>query len=66
MPARHALCFKASTVTTPSKTLDLSNPDPLTAGIFQATTSGDRSARLREWLQTGPSEASLHEVYREL
>lgn len=66
MPARHALCFKASTVTTPSKPLDPVNLDPLTAGIFQAATSGDRSARLREWLQTGPSEASLHEVYREL
>ena len=66
MPARHALCFKVSTVTTPSKPLDSVNMDPLTAGIFQATTSGDRSARLREWLQTGPSEASLHEVYREL
>lgn len=58
--------FKATTVTTPSKPLDLANLDPLTAGIFQAATSGDRSARLREWLQTGPSEAALHEVYREL
>ena len=58
--------FKAFTVTTPSKPLDPVNLDPLTAGIFQAATSGDRSARLREWLQTGPSEAALHEVYREL
>jgi ATP-dependent RNA helicase SUPV3L1/SUV3 len=58
--------FKAFTVTTPSKPLDLANLDPLTVGIFQAATSGDRSARLREWLQTGPSEAALHEVYREL
>ena len=66
MPARHTLCFKAFTVTTPSKPLDLANLDPLTAGIFQATTSGDRSARLREWLQTGPSEAMLNDVYREL
>ncbi len=66
MPARHALCFKASTVTTPSKPLDPVNMDPLIAGIFQAATSGDRSARLREWLQTGPREAALHEVYREL
>ncbi|WP_414015246.1 DUF349 domain-containing protein [Limnohabitans sp.] len=66
MPARHTLCFKASTVTTPSKPLDPVNLDPLTAGIFQAATSGDRSARLREWLQAGPSEAEMHEVYREL
>jgi ATP-dependent RNA helicase SUPV3L1/SUV3 len=53
-------------VTTPSKPIDLAHLDPLTAAIFQAATSGDRSARLREWLQTGPSEALLHEVYREL
>ncbi len=53
-------------MTTPSKPLDLAHLDPLTAAIFQAATSGDRSARLREWLQTGPSEALLHEVYREL
>ena len=53
-------------MTTPSKPIDLAHLDPLTAAIFQAATSGDRSARLREWLQTGPSEALLHEVYREL
>lgn len=53
-------------MTTPSKPHDLAHLDPSTAAIFQAGTSGDRSARLREWLQTGPSEAQLHEVYREL
>ena len=53
-------------MTTPSKPLDMAHLDPLTAAIFQASTSGDRSARLREWLQTGPHEALLHEVYREL
>lgn len=66
MPARHSLCFKVFNVTTPSKPFDLANLDPLIAVIFQAATSGDRSARLREWLNTGPSEAMLHEVYREL
>ena len=53
-------------MTTPSKPLDIAHLDPSVAAIFQAATSGDRSARLREWLQTGPSEALLHEVYREL
>ncbi len=53
-------------MTTSSKPIDLVNLDPLIAGIFHAATSGDRSARLREWLQTGPSEAQLHQVYREL
>lgn len=53
-------------MTTPSKPLDHAYPDPLIAGIFHAATSGDRSARLREWLQTGPGETQLQEVYREL
>lgn len=53
-------------MTTSSKPFDLASQDPLIAAIFQAATSGDRSARLREWLQTSPSEAQLHEVYREL
>lgn len=40
--------------------------DPLMAGIFNAPTSGERSARLREWLLTEPSQELLAEVYREL
>ncbi len=38
----------------------------MTAGIFNAPTSGERSARLREWLQTEPAEDFMAEVYREL
>jgi hypothetical protein len=38
----------------------------LTGGVFSAATSGERSARLREWLLTEPSEEHMHEVYREL
>jgi hypothetical protein len=51
---------------TSSKPLDLAALDQLTGGAFNAATSGERSARLREWLQTEPSEALMHEVYREL
>lgn len=40
--------------------------DPMTAGIFNAPTSGERGARLREWLLTEPSEDFMSEVYREL
>ena len=51
---------------TSSKPLDLAALDQLTAGVFNAATSGERSARLREWLLTEPSEEHMQEVYREL
>ena len=54
------------TVTSSSKPFDIAALDSLTAGIFNAPTSGERSARLREWLLTEPSEHLLAEVYREL
>jgi hypothetical protein len=38
----------------------------LTAGIFNAPTSSERSVRLREWLLTEPSDDLMAEVYREL
>jgi ATP-dependent RNA helicase SUPV3L1/SUV3 len=40
--------------------------DQLTGGAFAATTSGDRSARLRDWLATAPALEPLQEVYREM
>lgn len=48
------------------KTLDLSGLDTLTGGVFTAPTSGERSARLREWLSTEPSHEHLQDVYKEL
>ena len=51
---------------TSSKPFDIASLDPVTAGIFNAPTSGERSARLREWLLTEPSEDFMTEVYREL
>jgi len=53
-------------VTSSSKPLDLSALDQLTGGAFNAATSGERGARLREWLQTEPSAELMSEVYREL
>lgn len=58
--------FKVFTVTSPSKPLDLAALDQSTGGAFTATTSGERSARLREWLATEPSVDMLAEVYREI
>lgn len=40
--------------------------DALTGGVFSAATSGDRSARLREWLATEPSAEHMSEVFKEL
>ncbi len=57
--------LKRFTVTS-SKPLDLAALDQLTAGAFSAATSGERGARLREWLVTEPSEEHMHEVYREM
>jgi len=40
--------------------------DALTGGAFSAPTSGERAARVREWLATQPAPEQMQEVYREL
>jgi hypothetical protein len=40
--------------------------DVLTSGAFSASTSGDRSARIREWLATDPDGTLVQEVFREM
>ncbi len=40
--------------------------DALTGGAFSAPTSGERAARLREWLAGQPTPEQMQEVYREL
>ncbi len=40
--------------------------DTLTGGAFSAPTSGERTARVREWLATDPSAEQMQEVFREL
>ena len=40
--------------------------DALTGGAFSAPTSGDRAARIREWLATEPSVDQMNEVFKEL
>jgi hypothetical protein len=40
--------------------------DALTGGAFSAPTSGDRAARIREWLATEPSADQMTEVFKEL
>jgi ATP-dependent RNA helicase SUPV3L1/SUV3 len=40
--------------------------DELTGGAFSAPTSGERSARVRDWLAANPSAEQMQEVFREL
>jgi ATP-dependent RNA helicase SUPV3L1/SUV3 len=40
--------------------------DALTGGAFSAPTSGDRAAKVREWLATNPSADQMQEVFKEL
>jgi ATP-dependent RNA helicase SUPV3L1/SUV3 len=40
--------------------------DQQTGGAFSAPTSGDRAARVRDWLATQPSAEQMQAVYKEL
>ncbi len=40
--------------------------DELTGGAFSAPTSGERAAKVREWLSSQPSTEQMQEVFREL
>ncbi|GAB2574137.1 hypothetical protein GCM10027034_00320 [Ramlibacter solisilvae] len=48
------------------KTNDTRALDALTGGAFSAPTSGERTARVREWLAANPSVEQMQEVFREL
>ena len=62
-----SLSFCVLTVTSSSpKTPDLQALDNLTGGAFTAQTSGERAAKLRDWLLTEPSHEVLQNVYKEV
>ena len=48
------------------KSSDIRQLDELTKGAFTAPTSGERAARVREWLATSPSIEKIAEVFKEL
>jgi hypothetical protein len=48
------------------KTHDTQSLDALTGGAFSAPTSGERAARVRDWLAAQPSAEQMQEVFREL
>lgn len=49
-----------------TQTLDVPALDQLTGGAFTAPTTGERTARVREWLSTSPSQELMADVFREL
>lgn len=55
-------------MTSPStaKNNDIALLDSLTGGAFTAPTSGERAARVREWLLTTPVPEQLADVFKEL
>jgi hypothetical protein len=50
----------------PAKPTDLQQLDALTGGAFSAATSGERAARVREWLASEPEPEQLQVVFKEL
>ena len=50
----------------PSKSASAHPLDALTGGAFSAPTSGERTARIREWLATSPSLEQMSDVFKEL
>ena len=54
------------TTTAPTRNNEIHQLDSLTGGAFSASTSGERAARVREWLASDPSPEQLHEVFKEL
>lgn len=54
------------TSTSTAKNNDIAHLDSLTGGAFSAPTSGERAARIRDWLQGGPGADQLADVFKEL
>ena len=60
------ISLQAVDVTSSSSQNDPQKLDALTGGAFSAPTSGERAARLREWMATDPSVEVMQEVFREM
>ena len=60
------ISLQAVDVTSSSSQTDTQTLDTLTGGAFTAPTSGERAARLREWMATDPSVEVMQEVFREM
>lgn len=59
----------STAVNSPAQTKQAATPHPLdavTGGAFSAPTSGERAARVREWLASDPGLEQMNEVFKEL
>jgi ATP-dependent RNA helicase SUPV3L1/SUV3 len=50
----------------PAKAQAVHPLDGLTGGAFSAPTSGERAAKVREWMASNPSHEQMQEVFKEL
>lgn len=65
-PFRGGFPFLPTRLVSSLRTHDTQALDALTGGAFSAPTSGERAARVREWLAGEPSPEQMQEVFREL
>ena len=56
----------AAAKTSSAKSAEAHPLDRLTGGAFSASTSGERTARIRQWLATEPTAEQMAEVYKDL
>lgn len=66
LPLPSSVVKSESSSSPASKSADTVALDQLTGGAFTAPTTGERAARVREWLATSPSPEQMAEVFREL
>jgi len=64
--SRNKMSDAPETTPAPAKAPDAHPLDALTGGAFSAATSGERAARIREWLLTQPEHEQLQDVFKEL
>ena len=65
-PSRSKMSDASEPTPTPAPAAAVHPLDALTGGAFSAATSGERAARIRDWLATQPEAAQLQEVFKEL
>ena len=65
-PSRNKMSDASEPTPTPAPAAAVHPLDALTGGAFSAATSGERAARIRDWLATQPEAAQLQEVFKEL
>ncbi|QIL43515.1 DUF349 domain-containing protein [Acidovorax sp. HDW3] len=64
--SRSTMSDAPEVIPAPAKTADAHPLDALTGGAFSAATSGERAARVRDWLAGNPAPEQLQEVFKEL